>query len=117
MRYAGAMQVRTLAEEFVEELDRRWAGRLIDDEVPPVVYQRTGLLSQPDEWPPRLRFEFLMDGRPWYWQHRFDFLDLATDAGSAADLFASVAFENVTEWRLTGSPPAGLVAPIRAKAS
>jgi len=29
------MRVQTLAEEFVEELDRRWAGRQMDDEVPP----------------------------------------------------------------------------------
>lgn len=111
------MRVQTLAEEFVEELDRRWAGRQMDDEVPSVVYRRTVLLSRPDEWPPRLRFEFLLDDRPWYWQKRFDFLDLVADPRAAADLFASVAFENLTEWRLTGSPPSGLVAPVRDLAS
>jgi len=111
------MRVQTLAEEFVAELDRRWAGREMDDELPPVVYRRTALLSSPGEWPPRLRFEFLLDGRPWCWQKRFDFLDLASDPEVAADLFASVAFENLTEWRLTGSPPSGLVAPVRDLAS
>ena len=59
-----------------------------------------------------VRFEFVLDGRPWCWQKRFDFLDLAADLAAAADLFASVAFENLTEWRLTGSPPSGLVALV-----
>ena len=111
------MRVQALAEAFVEELDRRWAGRQMDDAAPPVVYRRTTLLSPPAEWPPRLRFEFLLDGRPWYWQKRFEFLDLATDPEAAADLFASVAFENLTEWRMTGSPPVGLLAPVRDLAS
>ncbi len=107
------MQVRTLAEELVEGLDRRWAGREVDDEVPPVVYRRTVLLSPPGEWPPTLRFEFEINGQRWYWQKRFDFLDLAADPAAAADLFASVAFENLTEWRLTGTPPSGLMGPVR----
>jgi hypothetical protein len=111
------MRVQTLAEEFVDELNRRWAGRVIDDEAPPVVYRRAALISSPAEWPPQIRFEFLLDGRAWYWQKRFDFLDLADNRSGAADLFASVAFENLTEWRLTGSPPAGLVAPTRDLAS
>ena len=111
------MRVQALAEAFVEELDRRWVGRQVDDELPPVVYRRTALLSPPAEWPPRLRFEFLLDGRRWYWQKRFDFLDLVGDPAAAADLFASVAFENLTEWRITGSPPVGLLAPARDKVS
>jgi hypothetical protein len=92
-------------------------GPEVDDEVPPVVYLRTVLLSPPGEWPPTLRFEFELNGQPWYWQKRFDFLDLAADPEGAADLFASIAFENLTEWRLTGSPPSGLVAPARDLAS
>ncbi|TMC06015.1 MAG: hypothetical protein E6J41_20335 [Chloroflexi bacterium] len=107
------MRVQTLAEAFVDELDRCWVGRQVDDEVPPVVYRGAAPLSLPAESPPRLRFESLLDSRPWYWQKRFDFPDLASDPDAAADLFASVAFENLTEWRIPGSPPAGLAAPAR----
>jgi hypothetical protein len=83
------MRVQTLAEAFVEELDRRWVGRQVDGGVPPVVYHGTVLLSPPAEWPPRLRFE--CGGRP-VRERRLREPDRVAAAGS---------------------PPAGLVAPAR----
>ena len=106
------MQAKTLAQQMVEELNRRWRGREVDDALPPIVYDNVSLMSAPEAWPPTLRFRFDMAGQPGEWQARFDFLDLATDPVSAADLFG-IAIENLTEWRLTGSRPesrpAGLV--------
>lgn len=109
---------RTLAEATVEELNHRWTGREIDDALPPIVFGRVRLTSAPASWPPRIRFEFSLDGRPWFWELGLDVLDVATNAAAAADIFASVAFENLTEWRLTqGSPPPGRFSPVHDKAS
>ena len=108
----------SLAEETTQELNRRWIGQEIDDAVPALVFQRVELASPPAAWPPTIRFEFLLDGRPWFWELRLDVLDVACDPRAAADIFASVAFENLTEWRLTqGSPPPGRFAPIHERAS
>lgn len=53
-----------------------------------------------------------------YPQVRRNVLDVASDPRAAADIFASVAFENLTEWRLTqGSPPPGRIAPGHERAS
>lgn len=108
----------SLAEGTILELNRRWAGREIDDALPLVVFQRVELASAPAMWPPTIRFGFLLDGRPWLWELRLDVLDVTSDPGAAADIFASVAFENLTEWRLTQeSPPPGRFAPIHERAS
>jgi hypothetical protein len=107
-----------LAEGTIQELNRRWAGREIDDALPPVVFQRVELASPATAWPPTVQFGFLLDGRPWLWELRLDVLDVASDPSAAADIFASVAFENLTEWRLTrGSPPPGRFAPVHERAS
>jgi hypothetical protein len=106
------VQTQTLAQQMVQELNRRWRGREVDDALPPIVYEEVTLVSAPEMWPPTLRFRFNMADQPGEWQARFDFLDLASDASTAADLFG-IAIENLTEWRLTGSRPesrpAGLV--------
>jgi hypothetical protein len=108
----------SLAQDTVQELNRRWAGREIDDALPPIVFQHVELVSSRAAWPPTIRFDFLLDGRPWLWELRLDVLDVAADPRAAADIFASVAFENLTEWRLTqGSPPPGRFAPIHERAS
>lgn len=108
----------SLAEGTIHELNRRWAGREIDDALPPIVFRQAELASSPAAWPPTIRFGFLLDGGPWLWELHLDVLDIASDARAAADIFASVAFENLTEWRLThGASPPGRLAPVHERAS
>jgi hypothetical protein len=43
------------------------------------VFQQVELASSPAAWPPTVRFDFMLDGRPWLWELGLDVLDVVSD--------------------------------------
>jgi hypothetical protein len=97
------------AQALVAELNRRWRGQEACDEGP-VMIQDIELVSPRTTWPPRLRIEFSLGGRPGVWEREWD-LGYLIDNGpvsSAADWFARIAWTSFLEMQDTRSKPRGL---------
>jgi hypothetical protein len=99
---------RSRAQQFVDYLNLRWAGRRTDDQTDTVV-ERVQLLSPPDTWPPAVRIEFTKDGRRGVWEDRWEYgLPDRGPVSIAADYFAQIAWEAFPEMQATGYMPDGL---------
>jgi hypothetical protein len=89
-------------------LNRRWRDRRTDDQTDAVI-RAVRLLSEPDVWPPKLRIEFTMRGRPGVWEDQRPWgLPDRGPVSVAADFFAQIAWEAFPEMQITGYVPGGL---------
>jgi len=97
------------AQALVEELNRRWHGQEAC-EAGPVVITDIMLTSPPTAWPPRLRIEFTLAGRPGVWEDEFDigYLINYGPVSYAAEGFARIAWTAFLEMQDTRSRPRGL---------
>ena len=97
------------AQALVDELNRRWRGQEVYD-AGPVIIDEITLISPPSAWPPCLRIEFTVGGRPGVWEDEFDlgYLINYGPVSYAADGFARIAWTEFLEMMDTGSRPEGL---------